>query len=80
MANNEKPTKFGNLLAFMVLMCGESIMPRSPNYICEKFRQYTGLSLSEVSDSENQERWLDHNNLAIWRAYLENWNWRLGGV
>lgn len=64
---------FKNLVAFMVLMSGEEILSKAPPYLAEKFRQYTGLSISQISASDDQSGWLDLHNKSIYDAYLAKW-------
>ena len=64
---------FKNLVAFMVLLSGDRVLSKAPPYLAEKFRQYTGLSINQISASDDQSGWLDMHNKAIYDAYLEKW-------
>jgi hypothetical protein len=70
--------KFKNLLAFLVLVSGDDIVKRAPSYLEEKFKRMTGLTVDQVSDTDDNSALLDSRNKAVYSHYLRYWSVAVG--
>ncbi len=66
--------QFKNLLVFLILMGGTSVVSKSPDYIMEKFgRVVVPSGLKPVHPDDYVAGSLDSGNKAIYDAYLQKW-------
>jgi hypothetical protein len=66
--------EFRNMLAFLVLMSGNNILSKSPDYIWEKYIRYVvAPELDHVKKNINYDWGLDDKNRRIFERYIETW-------
>lgn len=65
--------KFLNILAFSILMGGQKVLTKSPDYIVEKFTRYCGDGKEQI-----EFMWgLDAINRAVFDEYVVRWRIQL---
>lgn len=62
---------FKNILAFTILMGGERILTKSPDYLLEKFGRYIGSMSPSVGEA--WQGGLDSDNRHFFDTYMQKW-------